>query len=56
MNEAEEKVITPVEYARACGLTLGYVYALLWTGRLAGAQKIGRQWRIPASAIRQRVA
>ena len=43
--------LTPAEFSRLSGLSLGYVYARLWSGRVAGAQKIHGQWHIPASAL-----
>jgi hypothetical protein len=36
--------------------TITYVFQLLWANRLAGAHKVGKQWRIPMSAIRQRMS
>ena len=45
-----EDVLTPVEFARQSGLTLGYVYSLVWTGRL-NAQKVAGAWEIPAPEL-----
>ena len=39
------------EVARRKGCTLKYVYDLLAAGRLRGARKSGRHWRIPARAL-----
>ena len=36
--------------------TITYVYQLLWAGRIAGATKVGRQWKIPSEAINKRVS
>jgi hypothetical protein len=49
----EQKNLSPAEFARETGLTLQYVYSLLAAGsqRLAGAQKIDGQWRIPTTAL-----
>jgi hypothetical protein len=34
--------LTPVEYARDRGITLGAVYAKLWAGRLPARKLLGR--------------
>ena len=44
--------LTPAEFSRLTGLSLGYVYARLWSGRVGGAQKIHGQWHIPATALK----
>jgi excisionase family DNA binding protein len=49
MNEL--RILTVKEAARRKGCTLTYVYALLAAGRLPGARKAGRVWRIPAASI-----
>lgn len=54
MSNVETQEITPIEYARICGITIGYVYSKIWGGRLP-ARKDGKKWRIPVSAIRHRV-
>lgn len=41
--------------AQELGVTTKYVYDLLYSGRLPGAAKVGRTWRIPPSQIRQRL-
>jgi hypothetical protein len=56
MTDAIAEEMTPVEYARKYGLTLGYIYSQIWAGRLPGAYKKGKQWRIPVSALWQRVS
>jgi len=43
--------LTPAEFSRLSGLSLGYVYARLWSGRVDGAHKVEGQWQIPASAL-----
>jgi hypothetical protein len=43
----EHETISPIQFARARGLTRKYVYDLLAEGRLAGAKKLGRNWAIP---------
>jgi len=45
--------MTPAEFARASGLTLPYVYSLIWAGRLP-AEKSDGVWQIPQSALEQR--
>lgn len=37
------------------GCTRTYIYDLLCEGKLPGAQKKGREWRIPLAAIEQRL-
>jgi len=39
------------ETARQLSCTLKYIYDLLYSGRLPG-EKIGKQWRIPAQAVK----
>lgn len=46
--------LTAVEAARRLGVGLDYLYSLLWTGKLEG-QKIGKQWRIPRTAVEARL-
>ncbi len=45
--------LTPAEFARLTGLSLGYVYSQLWTGRLI-ANKLEGQWAIPAIEVEKR--
>jgi excisionase family DNA binding protein len=47
-------VLSVKEVARSQGVSLKWVYDLLAAGRLRGARKIGRVWRIPAVSVRQR--
>jgi len=49
-----EQTMTPAEFARASGLTLPYVYSLIWAGRLPAEKSAGGVWQIPASALQQR--
>ena len=46
--------LTAVESARRLGVGLDYLYSLLWTGKLP-ARKVGKQWRVPAEAIEERL-
>ena len=48
------KTISVAEYARAKGHPLSYVYAMVWSGKLP-ANKVGRVWRIPVSAVEGRI-
>jgi excisionase family DNA binding protein len=48
------KTIGIAEAARKLNVTLKYVYDLVYSGRLP-AEKTGRTWRIPASAIETRL-
>ncbi len=49
-----EKTISVREAAQQRGVTRKYIYDLIYEGRLA-AEKVGRQWRIPADAVRARL-
>jgi excisionase family DNA binding protein len=49
-----QKTFSVREAARRLGCTLKYVYDLLYSGRIAG-EKVGRQWRIPAEALRAKM-
>jgi excisionase family DNA binding protein len=46
--------IAPKDLARRRGWTLKYVYDLLAAGRIPGAKKLGKQWSIPAEALKRR--
>lgn len=49
-----DKELSAVEAARRLRIGLDYLYSLLWTGKIP-ARKVGRQWRIPLSAIQTRL-
>jgi excisionase family DNA binding protein len=51
---AQQKELSAVEAARRLGVGLDYLYSLLWTGKLQG-RKVGKQWRIPLSAVETRL-
>jgi len=51
---ATTKTMSVAEYARAKGHPLSYVYAMVWSGKLP-AKKVGRVWRIPASAVERSI-
>jgi len=46
--------VSAIVAARKLGVGLDYLYSLLWTGKLPG-RKVGKQWRIPAEAIDERL-
>jgi len=50
----ESLEVTPRAGAQKLGVSLYYIYQLLWTGKLQG-RKVGKQWRIPAEAIEARL-
>lgn len=50
-----ENGISVAEAARKLGLGLGYVYSLVWTGRLE-ARKIEGRWLVSEEAIQARLA
>jgi excisionase family DNA binding protein len=41
------KQLSVRESALRLGVTLKFIYDLLYAGKLRGAQKVGRSWRIP---------
>jgi excisionase family DNA binding protein len=45
--------LSPAETARVLGVTLDYVYKLLWSGRLPGRKVEGR-WRVSPAAVESR--
>jgi excisionase family DNA binding protein len=49
------KTLSVREAVARLGCTRTYIYALLCEGKLRGARKHGRVWRIPASAIEARL-
>jgi excisionase family DNA binding protein len=40
--------------AKSLGVSLKFVYDLLWAGKLEG-EKVGKTWRIPTSAVEARL-
>jgi excisionase family DNA binding protein len=52
MNKEIE--VSPAQAARTLGVTLNYIYVLLWTKRLP-ARKSGGRWLIPSSAVESRL-
>jgi excisionase family DNA binding protein len=48
------KEVGTAETAHRLGVGLGFVYALIWSGKLPG-RKVGRRWLIPAQAIEERL-
>ncbi len=53
VQHVREKAITPVEAARRLGVTIQYLYTLLWTGRLQATRE-GKRWLVSAQAVEQR--
>ena len=54
MKHSELNEVSAIEAARRLGVGLDYLYSLLWTRKLEG-RKVGKQWRIPESAIESRL-
>jgi excisionase family DNA binding protein len=54
MKSNEVTEVSAIEAARRLGVGLDYLYSLLWTRKLEG-RKVGRQWRVPESAIQARL-
>jgi excisionase family DNA binding protein len=49
-----QKTVGIAEAARKLNVTLKYIYDLVYSGRLP-AEKTGRTWRIPESAVEARL-
>ena len=52
--QTEPKEITAIEAARRLGVGLGFLYSLVWTGKLR-ARKINRQWRVSVDSVEARL-
>lgn len=52
--QSDKRTVGIREAAVMLNFTLKYTYDLVYSGRLR-ATKVGRQWRIPLSAIEQRL-
>jgi excisionase family DNA binding protein len=50
-----EGKISPRKASRMLGVSLHFVYQLLWEGKLVGSQKIGKRWHIPVAAVEARL-
>lgn len=50
-----KRMMTVRETARRRGCTLKYIYDLLAAGKLAGARKVGKVWRVPAEGVEGRL-
>jgi excisionase family DNA binding protein len=53
-KQATEATLTAYEAARRLGTSAAYLYTLIYTGKLP-AEKIAGAWRVPATAIDQRL-
>lgn len=49
------KSVSVRDAARMLGCTRKYLFDLLYEGRLTGAHKVGRQWRIPVRSLEARL-
>jgi excisionase family DNA binding protein len=52
-GENKQGELTAAETCRRLGVSLDYVYRLLYAGQLA-ARKIDKTWRISATAVEER--
>ena len=50
---AAEREVTAIEACQQLGVTLDYLYRLLYAKRLP-ARKVGKNWRISAAAVEER--
>jgi excisionase family DNA binding protein len=55
MQGRNEAVLSAMETSRRLGVTLDYLYRLLYAGRLPG-KKLDGVWQIPAEAVEARRA
>ena len=53
-GENERTELTVAETSRRLGVSLDYIYRLLYAGQLAG-RKLDKTWRISAAAVEERV-
>jgi excisionase family DNA binding protein len=53
-GENERKEVTATEACRRLGVSLDYLYRLLYAQRLP-ARKVDKTWRISAAAVEERV-
>jgi excisionase family DNA binding protein len=51
---AKDRCVSPNAAARRLGISVDYLYKLLWAGKLQG-QKINERWRVPLAAIEDRL-
>jgi hypothetical protein len=54
MKERDTEVLTAIESCRRLGVTLDYLYRLLYAQRLPG-KKANGVWQIPAAAVEARI-
>jgi len=52
--QREPKEISAIDAARRLGVGLGFLYSLVWTGKLQ-ARKINRQWRVSVDSVEARL-
>jgi excisionase family DNA binding protein len=50
-----DKTVSPREAARLLDLGLNYIYVLLWSGKLSAVKTEEGHWRIPLTAINERL-
>lgn len=50
----QTKEMSAIEAARKLGIGLGFLYSLVWTGKL-DARKVDRQWRVSIEAVEARL-
>jgi excisionase family DNA binding protein len=53
MSGGEQMELTATEACRRLGISLDYLYRLLYSQRLP-ARKVDKTWRIPAAAVEER--
>ena len=51
---SNERYLSPNAAARRLGVTVDYLYKLLWSGKVE-AQKVNQRWRVPMGAIERRL-
>jgi excisionase family DNA binding protein len=51
---SNDRYLSPNAAARRLGVSLDYLYKLLWSGKME-AQKVNERWRVPLASIEERL-
>ena len=54
MAEESERMLSAREARKRLGVSLDFLYRILWSGQLPGARKVKGRWMIPAKAVEAR--
>lgn len=50
-----EPMLSAREARKRLGVSLDFLYRILWSGQLPGARKVKGRWMIPAKAVEARL-